>query len=190
MSNRRKPNKATDLADITAEITPAEKIVHICVAGALYAEHQRLEDELADAQEEDDGPGRKINSASKAKGIAQRIRALEDEMEAKTHAFTMRQIDRKKWRELLADHPARNPLRENYNIDTLPPAAVAASCVDPAGFDDPAKFEPFWDKIGAGQDLLFNAAWEVNQVGISVPFSASASAVLAASAQTSTTAAL
>lgn len=184
MSNRRKPKS---LSDITAQITPAEKIVSICVAGKLYAEHQRLERDLAEAQEIE--VGRKINEPSKALPIAEEIRAIEDEMEAQTYSFTVVQIDRKRWRELLADHPTRNAMQEVYNRETFPPAAVAASCVDPVGFDDPAQFDPFWEKLGAGQDELFAAAWEVNQVGISVPFSVSASVILTNSAQTSTTAA-
>lgn len=184
-TSRSKPKTEPTLDDITEAITPAEKIVSICVAGSLYAEHQRLEDELEEIQAESSS---RMNGGDKARAIAKRIVAVEDEMRAKTFEFTVRQIGRLEWREMLADHQTQGAPVFGMFAEELRPAAVRASTVKPA-MDDEEKFKRFWDKIGAGQDVLFQAAWDVNQVGVSVPFSAAASVLLRPSVPSSNTAA-
>ncbi len=190
MSNTRKPKS---LADISKAATPAESVVSICVAGALVAEHQRLEAELEAAQDAEITTGTKLSSRSPVKKLAQRIRDLEAQMREQTFEFVFRALPRRGWSELRDAHPPREGKErvERWNPDTFPAAAVSACCVDPTGMDDVAQFDPFWETLNDGQrDGLFRGAYDVNEAGVSVPFSAAASAALRTSEPTSTTAQL
>lgn len=193
MANTRKPNNPTPftLADISAKATPNERVVSLCLAGGLFADHQRLEADLEEAQSAElvGSSGRKLSEVPASTKIARALVALETEMKASTFDFTFRQLSRAEWKALMADHPTKKPTEERVNVDTFSPAAVVACCVQPKGFDDPKVFTAFWDNLSAGQQsTLFGAAWDVNEGGISVPFSVNASVTLSTSEATSGTA--
>jgi hypothetical protein len=187
--------KAATLAEIIKQSTPAEKVVSLCVAGGLVAEHQRLEAEREKAQlaQVSRSGSAKLSNAgdddasdSPAR-IAKKLRALEARMRDYTHDFVFRKHDH--WQDLKDEHPPRKGKenRELLNPVTFAPAAVQACCVSPDLSDDEA-FNEFWSGLNQGQrDALLDGAWSVNEDGVSVPFSVSASVALSSSKPSSTT---
>jgi hypothetical protein len=187
MANTRTPakKKPPTLADVLAVTTPAERVVSLCVAGDLFAEHQRLEAELEKAH--DDGIStRKLNEESPVHKIAKQIQALEAKMAKHTFDFRFRALRKHEWSTLMTAHGPRDDSdvddRFGFNMETFPPAAVRACCVSPDGMDAD-EFDGFWETLNSGQRdrLFFRGAWAVNQEGVSVPKSVTASAALQSS---------
>ncbi len=178
--------RKASLDDIIGAATPAERLVEVCVAGALVAEHQQLERELEQARQADAVTGRLGRST--AKDLAEKIQDVERRMREKTYPFRFRAVSPKVWSDLLAAHP--DPAgKRSWNSVTFVPAAIAASCVEPDGMSDPEKVGKLLEVLSPGQqDELFVAAFEANTQAPTVPFSYAASAVLRSSATSSDTA--
>ncbi|HET7407965.1 MAG TPA: hypothetical protein VFJ21_12635 [Mycobacteriales bacterium] len=174
-----------NLATISEKVTPVETTVSLCVDGALFAEHERLEAELDALMS---GP----NSATLGGGdpvseAAKKVQAVEKKMRGRTYDFAFRHVPT--WQALLDEHGPREGKEriERFNPETFPAAAVSASCVSPEGMGDAETFAAFWDKLNRGQRArLFDGAYRANEDGASVPFSVTASAVLSSSRQSST----
>lgn len=183
MTTKRKPA----LDDIIGAATPAERLVSVCVAGALVAEHQQLERELERAQQTEVAQKR-LGQKSPAQEVAARIEKLQEQMREQTYTFRFRAISAKAWSDLIAAHPDPSGKR-TWNNHTFVPAAITACCVEPEGMDDPERVGKLLDVLSpAQQDDLFMGAFEANTTAPTVPFSYAASAVLRNSVTSSDTA--
>lgn len=179
-SSRRKT-----LADVTAKATPNRVVVTLCVAGDLVERHAQLDRELQDLRLSEQP---KLGEIPPSVAKAEEVRAIEEAMREAEFEFVFQSIPGGTWRRLIEAHPSDDPTRR-WDETTFMPAAVAATCVEPDGMDDPEAFAAFWDSQPLGnQARLFAGAVEANESQVTVPFSVTASAVLRTSAPTSTTA--
>lgn len=164
---------------IVAESSRPEHSVTLCTAGALNARLQELERQLA---EEHQKVATSLADGGRRTELAKEVKALTEEMRAHEHSFTFRGLPHKVWSDLTAEHKPRDGKTEIVNLDTFPTACIAASLVKVDGDDvttDLEDVEKLFDVLNEGQiDQLFNAAWEANTGGRSVPFSGLASAIL------------
>lgn len=143
--------------DVIAAASPVEKVVSICVAGKLHAEHERLSEELENLPT----TGR-LGGSPKVKELRDAIGQLEAEMAKRTFEFRFRALSPKAWSDLVAEHPDKTK-KLAFDPESLRPAAIAACCVEPAGMDDVVKVQALLDSLTtAQQSQLFDAAWDVN----------------------------
>lgn len=180
MTDNEKP---MSLAEIAASATRSERSVTLCVAGHLNSRYDELERALQEASR-DRGLERSLGDVDPRRTIAEEMESIREQMAAHEHTFILRALPGKAWSDLLLEHPPRKDTRELFNAQTLPLACVAASLVRLNGEDittTVAELTPLWDEaLNQGQrDELFGAAWEANTGAVSVPFSASASVILA-----------
>jgi hypothetical protein len=164
---------------IVAEASRPECSVTLCTAGTLNARLQDLERQLAAEHEK---VTTSLAEGGRRRELAVEVESVLEEMRAHEHTFTFRGLPHKQWSDLTAEHKPRDGRNEMVNLDTFPPACIAASLVrvdDDDVTTDLADVETLFDVLNEGQiDQLFNAAWEANTGGRSVPFSGLASAVL------------
>jgi len=164
---------------IVAESSRPECSVTLCTAGALNARHQELERQLG---EELQKQSTSLAEGGRKREIATEIESVLAEMRAHEHTFTFRGLAHKDWSDLTAAHEPREGRNEIVNLETFPPACIAASLirVDEDEVDTNIEdVETLFDVLNEGQiDQLFNAAWEANTGGRTVPFSGLASAIL------------
>ena len=152
--------------DILATAKLPEQTVTLCVRGDLLAQHAAL---TADLKVLGDG---EMSLADPRHEIARQIVDLEAEMKATEVAFTFRALGRTAYRALVAAHPG--PEGTRFNIDTFSPALIAASCHAPAM--TPTQVDRLFDVVNEGAvEVLFMAAYTVNEGLSRVPFSAVAS---------------
>lgn len=163
-----------DIKDILAKAKPREHTVRICLAGDVAAEVERLEAELSAAS---GWQAESIADQHPGIQIAEQIKAARERMQAAEVEFTFRALGAKAWSDLVAQHPGKSE-EEAWDAETLAPALVAASAVDPAMTQ--AEVDELFDALNFGQrQQLIDAAWQVNGEATSVPFSLHASAILA-----------
>lgn len=173
--------------DVEAQRTPVTTSVPVCLRNDLVADIERLEAELVAARIDDD----RLNRAPVAPQIAARIVELQDEARAHQVNVVFRELPRRQWTDLLAAHPPTQEDREagnDFNADTFPPAAMAASCVSPTGMTA-ERMRRIYDEWSLGQIRpMWRACLKVNTGASAVPKSAAASAILRAFERSSTTA--
>ena len=164
---------------IVAGASRPERSVTLCTAGALNARLQELERTLADEHQK---VSTSLADGGRRRELAEEIESVLSEMRAHEHTFTFRGLAHKAWSDLTAEHKPRDGKSEIVNLETFPAACIAASLVkvdDDEVTTDVEDVEKLFDVLNEGQiDQLFNAAWEANTGGRSVPFSALASATL------------
>lgn len=164
---------------IVAEASRPESSVTLCTAGALNARYQSLEREL---EEEQRKTITSLGEGGRRRELAEQIERVLDEMRAHEHTFTFRALAHKAWSDLTAAHKPREDRNELVNLATFPPACITASLVAVDGEETTATAEEvdgLFDVLNEGQiDALFNAAWEANTGGRTVPFSGLASVIL------------
>lgn len=154
-----------DLTEILAAATLREESVELCVDGALNAQFEELQRELTDALAK---APTSLADGGAAAGIEAQMAKVRSDMAERTFAFRFRALGAKAWSDLRAAHPGRDGKGEAWNLETFPPALIAACCVDPQL--DAAGVERLFEVLNQGQrDLLFQAAWDANQ-GSDVPF--------------------
>jgi hypothetical protein len=173
-----------DIEDILAGAKLPERTVPLCMRGDLVAEFEDLERKLAAAQAADDGT---LAGNTAAREIAEQIEALLVLMREHERIFRLRAIDAKAYSNLIAEHPPTDEQRQqgqDTNWDTYPAALIAACAIDPKMTVEQA--EQLSVTIAYSQwDALFSAAYALNRRAVDVPFSATASAILAATAPSS-----
>ena len=171
-----------DVATYCATYQSRVEEAKVCRRADLPAKHAKLDEELRAARRKD---------PDRAKELAEELVALEAEMAEATQTFTFQGLADEPWHTLLAAHPPTRlqlDLRPglNWNPDTFPAAAVAASSLEPKldvaavtalrATMRPADFERLWD-----------AAWNANQEVTVVPKSELATVTLRANGASSTT---
>lgn len=167
---------AQGMEEVLAQARRKTSTVKVCLRGDLLAEHDRLEELLAEARRRDDIENRPAEAAS----IAQQIEDLEREISDTETAFTFQAIGQKAWTDLIALHPPSEQDREDgweFNPRTFSVAAVAASAQTPAMTEEQAG--RLYDLCTFGQwERIWSVCLAANVHGTDVPFSAAASAVL------------
>jgi hypothetical protein len=159
-----------------------ERTVDVCLRGDLLAEWEALDRRLRRQTEDTDSMEGPDNSA-----LIERVRELEAEMSEHTDTFRLRAMPKFKFRKLVADHPPRldeaeNPVREDavlgVNRDTMLPALIRASVVEPELDEEDWKALLDEDE-GILTDRQFgdlaDTAWFLNRGEVDVPFSHAAS---------------
>lgn len=184
----------TDIDDVLGAYRPQSRSVRVIVDGSVLAELDRLEDELKDAQQVD----RRENRPPEAPGIARRIEELRAAAHASAVEFTFQAVGRRQWSDLLAQHPptpeqlaearAADQSPPEFNPETFPAAAVAASCTSPEGMtaDKAQRIFDGWAIAQTG--AIWSACLAANIGSVDIPFTSAASAVLRRSAENSPTA--
>ncbi|WP_242892424.1 hypothetical protein [Actinomadura litoris] len=148
--------------------------VALSVAGALQAEWEELERELAALDEARDTansfPGGE--SAAAREGLVEQLAKIRAEMQAHEHIVTLRALPRRQWSDLVAEHPPREDNAQDeavgLNNDTWPSAIISACAIDP-----PMTVEQV-DQLGdvltdAQISKLYQAAMILNRMDVGVP---------------------
>ena len=155
--------------DIIGSARLPEQTVKLCLRGDLVAEHAALDAELKALGE---WSPTSLAEADPRAGIAAQVRDLEAQIAASETPFTFRALGRRKYRELVDAHPGEPGTR--FNADTFPRALIAACCTEPAL--TPTDVDRLFDVLNEGAvEVLFMAAYTVNEGLTRVPFSATAS---------------
>jgi hypothetical protein len=172
-----------DFAAIQARARRPEDVVRVCLAGDLVAEHEALEQRLAELK---DDPNAGVEGNGSAE-LAEQIQALEERMKADTYPIRLRALKRPAFKALVAAHPPRRTDEgevderdkgRGFNIDSLYEVLVPLSIVDPQ-LDEPAMRRLVDEDLTDGQFIeLGNLAFFLNRGTVDVPFSRAASAIL------------
>lgn len=162
--------------DVLAQARPKTTTVKVCLRGDLLAQHDQLEAELAEARRKD-ALSNKPDAAGK---VAERIEALQADLDATAVSFTFQAVGQKRWTDLLLEHPPTDEDRAEgaaFNPRTFPVAAIAESCAEPSMTREQA--DRLFEVCNFGQwEQLWSACIAANVEGTSIPFSYAASAVL------------
>lgn len=162
-----------DFAEVMSAASPREETVEVCVDGALNSTFETLDRRL---RELSGFKPESLDSEDPRIEIAKQMEAVREQMQAHSFVFTMRALPALRWSDLLASHPSREGVAENWNQVTLPSALIAACCTDPVMTEQ--QVDELFGVLNEGQrNLLFSAAWAANMGG-DVPFSRTASGLL------------
>ncbi|OLT24420.1 hypothetical protein BJF79_13845 [Actinomadura sp. CNU-125] len=170
-----------DFEKLLAGAKLPETGVPICLRGDLAVEFERLETDLAEAREAEERDD-SLAAGGQAREIAEQIEDLRQTMQDHTHTFRLRALPRKKWRDLLEEHPPRedNAADTQFGVNnaTFPTVLIAASCLDPVMTEQ--QVDQLFEVLTEGQMLeLYGAALALNRGSVNVPKSGLASAILA-----------
>jgi hypothetical protein len=177
-----------ELSELDALLAAAklpETTVRVCLRGDLIAEWEELDRQLTELRNR----ATATLAGDPAEAVlAGRIRDLEAEMEGSTISVRLRAMERRPFRRLAEEHPARKDHQGDqalgYNQDTYFDALIAACLVEPDL--DADRLAVFLDKLTDRQfSSLADAAWALNRRDISVPFSHTASRITQTSDGTS-----
>lgn len=139
---------------------------------ALADEHQRLDAELKALGEFDPSS---IGEANPRHDLAARLTEIEAEMKASEVPFKFRALGRRKYRELIDAHPGEDGQR--FEVVGFSRALISACCVDP--LMTPTDVDRLFDVLNEfAVEVLFMAAYSVNEGPARVPFSAAASELM------------
>jgi len=174
----RPARETVEFGSLLAGATAAQRSTRLCLAGDVLGEIDALNAELWQAKLDDD----RLNRAPLAPGIAAEIVELTELAHASEVEFVFKAIGRKAWRDLVAAHPPlpnHTKAGADFNTETMPIEAMAASCIEPKG----ATVEGFRelaesDKVTDAQwNKLWFACHAANAGSADVPFSVAAYAI-------------
>jgi hypothetical protein len=166
-----------DIEALLKKAKPRETTVSVFLAGDVVADIERLERQLADVGASA-WSADSLASADPRKPIAEKIAAARERLKKSEAEFRFRALPDKDWSDLLAAHPPRDAEKEMFNPETFPRALIAACCVDPVM--TPEQVDRLFGVLNQAQrNQVFDGAYEVNTEGTSIPFSVTASALLA-----------
>ena len=167
-------------------IKRAQTTVELCTDLSLTSEHEVAVKRLAEARATRDD---RENSAQAA--IAREVTEIESRMADSTLVFTLAALPRKRYAEIVAEHPAREDddvdatfgLNVATGVDAIitEPGVVVAVAQKVSGETvefDPAEWPALADDMSNAQwEQFANAALTLNQGKVAAPFSAVASAL-------------
>jgi len=172
--------------EILAGAKLPERTVEICLRGDLVAEHEQAEHELERAEK---APSNSL-AGNGAAEIADRIRALEAQMQESVYTFRLRGLPAPKFRAFKAEHASRvsedgevnkQDAVFGFNIETGFEPLTRMCLVDPEVDDQ--TWSDLLAKLTENQfEELAAAAWYLNRGDVSIPFSSAASRLMSASA--------
>lgn len=158
------------IADLIAKAQPRTEKVEVCARGDLVDRHLALTIELGEA----------INAEPKSMAdqisprvaeIHEQIGQVEAEQAEAATTFTMRSIGALAWANLVRDHPPRAGVdnRLSFNLETFPPAAVAACALSPVLTLEQATTLYTEVLHSAEWDKLWEAAFTLNETATPRP---------------------
>ena len=137
---------------------PQTRTVPVCLDGTIA---EPLEDLRARWAALASAGGDTLAPSPELAEVKAQIKALEDKADAATKHIVVQSIGGRAWRKLVAEHPPTDP-QYLWDLDTFPPAAVAACCVDPQLTVEQA--ERLADVLTDGQwDKLYKTVLLVNR---------------------------
>lgn len=164
----------SEFDEIMQQAKPSETTVRIPLRGDLVAEHQLADQELKALG---DWTASNLAESDPRVPLALEIQRLEQEIAASERVFRFRALGRRKYRELLEQHPSDVP-GERWDDDTFPRALISACCISPEM--TPTDVDRLFDVLNDGSvETLFLGAYSVNEGVSRVPFSERASKVTA-----------
>jgi hypothetical protein len=176
----------TTIDEILAGLNPRRRTASVCLDQDLLDRFEALDGQLTEAFAEDAKAG---GLASSARPIAEQVEALKAEIDAAGTPFTFQAVGMHAWSDLIRDHLPRDEDRQqrlDHNPVSFPPAAVAASCVDPPMTVEQAT--QLFEKLNLAQWLkLWTACLDANTGGGGSPKSLLATVVLRRNGPSSTT---
>lgn len=171
-----------------AEATPDEVAVSVCFNRRLFREFNEASAALESAKV--DGM---LEQPADVEALARRVVELHERVKADEakHRFVFRTVPYSDWEKLVGEHPPTEEQRArnrylDWNPDSFPLVAVAASCADPHLTADDA----VWLREQLPREefnRLFDGAWQANVGGSSIPKSVSGTVARLGSALSSTT---
>lgn len=161
-----------DFADLVGSVKRREKVVTIITSGDLLAEHDAAADELAKAMQQ---TRTSLAAGGSTQELAQRVSDLEAQIAEATVSLRLRALGRNEFRRLIEAHPSEDG---PFDVESFPPALIAACAVDPELSE--AQAHALGDLLSDGQwEALFDAAWSVcREVPDGVPFNVLASSMI------------
>lgn len=159
--------------EIRKQATAREAEVSICVAGDLAADADRLTAALDAIDRRRAGPGASLADGAERAQLVEELEEVRELMRSAEVPFRFRALPRTEFSALIAAHPGGPD--QNWNPDTLPPALIAASSLNPKLTLEQVEelFEVFNDDQRGD---LYAAAWRANTSAVSIPSSRVASA--------------
>ena len=150
-------------ADLLAAIRPRERSVRVLVDGQLLAQRE----ELAARVLASDG-GNSLAGDPELPALLKDLADLDERIADAVVTFRMRAIGRNSYRRLVAEHPSSDEDRL-WDVDTFPPALVAACAVEPVIRQQDVAL--LVEVLSPGQfDELFSAAFRACNEADSIPF--------------------
>ncbi|MFE6785200.1 hypothetical protein ACFVFF_23375 [Streptomyces sp. NPDC057680] len=165
-----------DISEILKKAKRRQKSVHLCLAGDLVAEMEKLERQLSEAG--DAWSPDSLAAADPRAELVKKVAAARDKVRASYTEFRFQSLGDKGWSDLLAEHPGKEQ-GHLWDPETFPKALIAASAVDPEML--PEQVAELFEVLNEGQRTqLFQCAYDVNNEAPGIPFSLSASGILEA----------
>jgi len=165
-----------DITEILKRAKPRETTVTLYLAGDQAAEVERLERQLADIG--DTWKPDSLAATNPAEALAKKIQAARERLKKSGVDFRLKALGDQAWSDLVAAHPSTKK-DELWDPVSFSRALVSACCVDPEM--KPGDVDQLFEVLNEGQrQELQQAAYDVNAGATSVPFSVSASGILAA----------
>lgn len=173
-----------NIDELIATAQPRTEKVRICARGDLVAAHAEAVAAMAAASDGDDS----LAGNPATIEAAERVAAIEAEMDAAAAELTVQAVSRNRWADLLKDHPPSKEQRRLgyvYDPETFSVAVVAACLMPPLEVDKARELADAlphaeWQKIE-------RAAMTLNLTETPSPKLAAATELLRANAQSSTT---
>ena len=165
-----------DISAIIEKAKARESRVTLYLDGATAGEIEALEGQLA-ALGADTWTPDSLGAAHPGMPLAKKIEAARKRLKASATEFVFRALGDTAWSNLVAAHP---PTRDDHMWDpeTFPRALVAACAIDPTM--TPEQRDGLYEILNDGQrKQLENAAYECNAGATALPFSVTASGILA-----------
>lgn len=178
-------------AELLARIRPTrkEERLQLCLRPDLLEAHEAAASELAEVIGRDQASQRLATGTSQAaKKAAEKVAAIEAEIEETAIWFTLRSLPADEWRTLCDNHPPRKgnevDFYAGYNRDAVLDAAVRKCLIDPVF--DAASWKDFMDVCNPSEwNELRTSVNNVNRSVVDAPKSELASRILAKRATTS-----
>lgn len=148
------------LSEWQKDASPHSKKVEVCFDRALVAELEEAEAALKEASR---------GMLEPPPDLENHVAELAKQVQAKTREFTFTGIGRRKWRELLSEHPPTEEQLEkmgrmDHNPETFPVAAMVATCTSPGLTEKEAQW--LADEMPEGVfDRLWAAVLSTNLLG-------------------------
>jgi hypothetical protein len=170
-----------DIDALIDGITPVQASVDLCLRGELYAELDRLVDELERLSEWKPGEGDGLAPVDPRNALREQINNLREEMLGSSKRFVFQAIGDKDASDILANHPApKNEQGEpvypgyDWHPQTYPVAIVAAASLDPKLTE--AQAGRLFDKLNLDQrNEMFAGALRAMSRRLDIPFFEAAS---------------
>lgn len=169
---------ADSFDDVVSGSSLPETSVVLCLDGTLQRRLEELAEQLVEAQRFDE----RHNEPDRAPAVRDQIEQLQARARDAEVEFVLRALPRKRWSDLLAEHPATKEQKEqrlDHNPETFWPPVMAESIVTPQGATAEKVADWAANQLTDGQwQTLVQAVWQLNRGSSRSPLSERISTVL------------